>query len=100
GLTAMPGAVPTIWCDLRGIAKDKQRAIVQPYIASMQIAALAVLTAQHGLPAALGVNVLLSIAPLVAGAVAGLALFGKVNDALFRRALLCVLFASGLGYLV
>jgi len=31
GLTAMPGAVPTIWCDLRGLPKDQQRGLVQPY---------------------------------------------------------------------
>jgi hypothetical protein len=45
GVTAMPGAVPTIWCDLRGIPKEQQRGFVQPYIAAMQIAALAILAA-------------------------------------------------------
>jgi uncharacterized membrane protein YfcA len=100
GVTAMPGAVPTIWCDLRGLSKDQQRGFVQPYIAAMQVAALGMLAAQKGLPAALGINVLLSIAPLAAGVAVGLALFGRMSDSLFRRAMLCVLFASGLGYLV
>ena len=100
GLTAMPGAMPTIWCDLRGIAKDRQRGLVQPYIAAMQVAALTMLATQRGLPAELAGNLLLCVAPLGAGALLGLALFGRVSDGVFRRAVLCVLLASGLGYVV
>ena len=36
GLTAMPGALPTNWCDLRGVAKEVQRGEVQPFIAAMR----------------------------------------------------------------
>src|SRR4029453_3926971 len=35
-LTAMPSAVPTLWCDLRGLSKDQQRGIVQPFMVAMQ----------------------------------------------------------------
>jgi uncharacterized protein len=28
--TAMPGAVPTLWCELRGFSKEQQRGLVQP----------------------------------------------------------------------
>jgi uncharacterized membrane protein YfcA len=37
GLTAMPGAIPTIWCDMHGVPKAQQRGLVQPFIAAMQI---------------------------------------------------------------
>ena len=37
GLTAMPGALPTIWCDMHGFSKNQQRGLVQPFIAAMQI---------------------------------------------------------------
>ena len=37
GLTAMPGALPTIWCDMHGLPKTQQRGLVQPFIAAMQI---------------------------------------------------------------
>jgi hypothetical protein len=37
GLTAMPGAIPTIWCDMHGIPKNRQRGIVLPFIAIMQV---------------------------------------------------------------
>lgn len=100
GVTGMPGALPTIWCDLRGLAKESQRGLVQPYITAMQLAALAILAAQHELPDALMGDVLFSLAPLAAGTLAGLALFGKVNDGLFRRALLGVLLVSGLIYVI
>ena len=36
GLTAMPCAIPTIWCDMRGMPKSDQRGLVQPFIAIMQ----------------------------------------------------------------
>lgn len=100
GVTAMPGAIPTIWYDLRGLAKDRQRGLIQPYIASMQVAALAILAARHGLPDALIGDLLFSLAPLAAGTLVGLALFGRVSDGPFRRVLLGVLFVSGLVYII
>lgn len=98
GLTAMPGAVPTIWGDLRGLAKDRQRGVVQPYITAMQLAALAFLAAESGIPTSLAPEVLRSLAPLAAGTLVGLALFGRVSDGQFRRVLLSVLLLSGLVY--
>jgi uncharacterized membrane protein YfcA len=98
GLTAMPGAVPTIWGDLRGLDKASQRGVVQPYITAMQIAALAFLAVERGVPTTLGPEVLHSLAPLAAGTLVGLLLFGRVNDGQFRRVLLSVLLISGLVY--
>jgi uncharacterized protein len=100
GLTAMPGVAPTIWCDLRGVAKDRQRGLVQPYITAMQIAALALLAMRHGLSRIMVEHILLSLPVLAAGALVGLMLFGKVNDGVFRRVLLGVLLLSGLTYFV
>jgi hypothetical protein len=100
GLTAMPGAIPTMWADLRGMPKDRQRGLVQPYIAAMQVAALLLLAAQHDLPKALAGTVAWNLAPLALGAATGLALFGRVSDLVFRRALLCTLLASGVVYIV
>jgi uncharacterized membrane protein YfcA len=98
GLTAMPGAVPTVWSDLRGIAKDRQRGLLQPYIAAMQVAALALLVAADGVPQGLARHLGVALPPLVAGGALGLALYGKVNDRLFRRAVLCALLLSGAGF--
>lgn len=98
GLTAMPGALPTVWCDLHGVPKDQQRGLLQPYIATMQVAALALLASRHGVPGALLGNVGAALVPLVVGGAVGLALFGRVNDRVFRRAVLCALLLSGIGF--
>jgi hypothetical protein len=74
------GAVPTIWYDLRGLAKDRQRGLVQPYITAMQITALAILAARRGVPDVLIDNLVFSLAPLAGGTLIGLALFGKVRE--------------------
>jgi uncharacterized protein len=100
GLTAMPGAALTVWCDLRGLAKERQRGLLQPYIAALQIAALAYLAARGELPEALIKEVLFSLGPLAVGTLLGLALFGRVSDLLFRRVLLSVLLVSGLIHVI
>jgi hypothetical protein len=66
----------------------------------MQVASLGFLAARSELPQTLPANVLYSVLPLAGGVLLGLALFGRVSDAVFRRALLFVLLASGLSYLL
>jgi hypothetical protein len=66
----------------------------------MQIAALGLLAARHGLSHVMLGHILLSLPVLAAGAFVGLMLFGRVNDGLFRRVLLGVLLLSGLTYFV
>jgi hypothetical protein len=100
GLAAMPGALPTIWCDLQGLPKEQQRGLVQPFIAIMQIFALALLLAHHRLSTKVLVDAALGIPALAAGTALGLALFGRVSDAVFRRAILGVLFVAGLALIV
>jgi hypothetical protein len=66
----------------------------------MQVAAWAILAAEHGVPEALIGDIVLSMAPLAVGIVVGSALFGRVSDVRFRRVLLGVLPVSGLIYVV
>lgn len=97
GLTAMPGALPTIWCDLRGMAKETQRGMVQPFIAAMQFLAIVLLLLQPAkLPDGLFANLLISLPALALGTYIGLKLFGKADDTMFRRAVLGLLLISGL----
>jgi len=98
GVTAMPGAVVTVWYDLRGLPKDGQRGLVQPYIAVLQVAALGLLAARGELPESLAGELALALLPLAVGAAVGVALFRRVSDRLFRRAMLSVLLVSGLSY--
>jgi uncharacterized membrane protein YfcA len=95
GLTAMPGALPTIWCDMHGVPKNQQRALVQPFIAAMQLFALALMLMRHDLSSKVLVDLVLSIPALLAGSALGIFAFRNVNEATFRRIILIVLLLSG-----
>ncbi len=96
GLTAMPGALPTIWCDLNGVPKTEQRGLVQPFIAAMQLFALALMLMRGDLSTKVLLDLALSIPALLAGSALGIVAFRYVNDATFRRIVLIVLLLSGL----
>lgn len=95
GLTAMPGAVPTIWCDLRGMPKAGQRGLVQPFIAAMQMSALALMIGRGNFPAKITVDLAVSAPAMVAGALLGMLAFRRVNDLAFRKIVLVMLLLSG-----
>ena len=96
GLTAMPGALPVIWCDLRGMPKDQQRGMVQPYIVAMQLFALALMLSRNELSTKALMDLTMSMPALAAGTALGIALFGKVDEAWFRRIVLAILLVAGL----
>ena len=96
GLTAMPGALPTIWCDMHGMPKDQQRGLVQPFIAAMQVSALMLMLSRHELPTNILIDLAVSLPPLAAGTMLGLLLFRRINEAAFRRIILIMLLISGL----
>jgi uncharacterized protein len=100
GLTAMPGALPTIWCDLHGLPKNQQRGLVQPFIAAMQMFALALMLSGHDLSPQLLVDFAISLPSLAAGTALGIVLFRRVSDVSFRRVILTVLLFSGLSLVV
>jgi uncharacterized protein len=96
GLTAMPGAMLVIWCDLRGVLKERQRGLVQPYILGMQVFAIALLLSRDGaINSDLLKYLLLALPALAAGTFAGVALFGTIDDKKFRYSVLCLLLLSG-----
>ncbi|SDN69368.1 sulfite exporter TauE/SafE family protein [Afipia sp. GAS231] len=96
GLTAMPGAIPTIWCDIHGVPKTEQRGLVQPFIAAMQIFALVLMLLHNDLSSKVLVEFAASIPALLAGAALGIFAFRSVNEASFRRIILVMLLFSGL----
>jgi len=95
GLTAMPGALPTMWCDLLGMPKDQQRGLVQPYIVVLQLFALALMLAHNSFTTKALLNLTCSLPALAAGVAVGIALFRRVSNATFRSAVLVVLFVAG-----
>src|SRR5882757_9865346 len=95
GLTAMPGAIPTIWCDMRGMPKSDQRGLVQPFIAIMQVLALTLLLGKQGLSSRIVVDLAISLPALFAGSMLGIVAFRNINEIGFRRTILIVLLFSG-----
>jgi hypothetical protein len=95
GLTAMPGALPTLWCERRGMPKEQQRGFVQPYIVAMQVFALALMLSHNTLPSQMLVTLTYNLPALAAGVALGIVLFRRVNDALFRNVVLAVLLFAG-----
>jgi hypothetical protein len=98
GLTAMPGAAPVVWCDLRGLPKEQQRGVVQPYIAAMQLVAMVLLIGSGNLSRSVAVEFAMTLPALLAGTALGIFLFGKIDDATFRRFVLIALLVSGLSF--
>ena len=94
--TAMPGALPTIWCDMHGVPKNQQRGLVQPFIAAMQIFALVLMLSHSSLSSKLVVDFVVSLPALAAGTLLGIAMFRSVNELAFRRFILLILLFSGL----
>ena len=96
GLTAMPGALPTIWCDMHGMPKIQQRGLIQPFIAVMQLFALALMLSHNSLSSRVFINFGICLPALAAGTSLGIILFGRVNELAFKRIILALLLVSGL----
>jgi hypothetical protein len=95
GATAFPGAVPTIWCSLKGLSKAEQRGIVQPFILFMQVATIAWFSRLGIFASATWTTFLWCIPAVIGGTMLGLKLFHAVDDAKFRQVVLFFLLVSG-----
>ncbi len=99
GFSAFPGAAVVVWTGLRGLPKQQVRAIVQPYILVMQVAALAMLAISRPGAFDRGFLVLLGLTmPVVLPlTLAGVWLYRRLDDGRFRRIALLLLAISGSG---
>jgi uncharacterized membrane protein YfcA len=95
GATAFPGAIPTIWCSLRGLSKIEQRGIVQPFILIMQIGTLAYFSKLGIFAAATWTTYFWCVPAVISGTWLGLYLFNRIDDTKFRRLVLLFLLISG-----
>jgi len=103
GAAAFPGAILTIWCGLKGWNKSRQRAMSQPFIMIMQIAALAVITLSRGTaahPAGFDEANLLFVPASLLGTAVGLLLFRRLSDRQFAAAVNILLVVSGISYIL
>jgi len=100
GLTGLGGVVVTLWCQLRGGSKDAQRAIYQPVL----FATFATTAISYAFAGAYTVETLklyvFALPVLIAAIWCGFWLYGKLDDAAFRKIILLLLLVLGVALIV
>jgi hypothetical protein len=100
GATGLGGLIPAIWTGLRGWSRDEQRAVFQPTAAAtfvitiLFLSGLGIITQESMRLFAIGLPV------LAAGSWLGWRCYGRLDESLFRKAVLMCLLVSGLLLLV
>lgn len=96
GIAGLTGAVPTIWCALRGWSREDQRGAMQPFNFALQIAAVFAYGYQGLLTQQVGLLFALALPAMIVGVAAGVALYRRIDDVWFRRIVLWLLLVSGI----
>jgi uncharacterized membrane protein YfcA len=100
GATGLAGLIPAIWTGLRGWSRDEQRAVFQPTAAAtfvvtiLFLSGFGIITKESMRLFAIGLPV------LAAGSWLGWRSYGRLDEGLFRKAVLMCLLVSGLLLLV
>ncbi len=98
--TGLAGIVPVIWSGMRGWTRDEQRAVFQPTgVATFAMALVAF--GGSGLVTLDTVRLFtMGLPAIVAGMLGGWVLYGRLDEAMFRKVVLVLLLLSGLSLLV
>lgn len=100
GLSGLSGVLVTIWCQLRGWTRDQQRAVFQP----VAVAIFLMTGAWLGGAGVIGADTLrlflIGLPALLAGTWLGLKLYGRLDEAAFRKVVLIVLLVSGIALML
>jgi uncharacterized protein len=100
GATGLAGIAMTIWCTVRGWPRDEQRAVFQPIGVSVFLMTALWLGGTGQLSAATGRLFLIGLPALLVGHWVGLRLYGRLDEAGFRKIVLGLLLVSGLGLIL
>jgi uncharacterized membrane protein YfcA len=99
GFGGFAGIVPTLWCTLQGMAKDKQRVIIQNF----NLGALIFTMIAYLYKGIITVSMLPYFAVLVPAmlipSILGTKLYHRISDVAFRRLVLSLLTLSGIALL-
>jgi uncharacterized membrane protein YfcA len=96
GITGLAGILVTIWCGLRGWPKDVQRTVFQPVAVAIFLMSALWIGAKGAITPEIIKMFLIGLPALFAGTWLGLKLFGRLDEASFRKVVLVLLLASGL----
>jgi uncharacterized membrane protein YfcA len=95
GMTGLAGILVTIWSGLRGWPKEVQRTIFQPVAVAIFVMSALWLGGKGAVTAETVKLFVIGLPFLIGGSWLGLKLFGRLNEAGFRKIVLALLFASG-----
>jgi hypothetical protein len=99
-LTGLGGIAVTLWCQLAGGPKDTQRAVFQPVMFATFIMSAISLSIAGGITDQTVRLYLICLPALVIGIWCGFKLYGKLDDAAFRKLILTLLLISGMSLVV
>lgn len=100
GIGGFSGALPAMWGDLKGLRKDAARAIFQPFIVAMQVAAAIGLAFGGFIGRESWVMLLTALPALLVGAWLGVRAYKVIPAEGFRVVLLVLLLLSGLSLVI
>ena len=95
GATGLAGIIAVIWCQLRGWAKDAQRAVFQPVGVATFALSAAWLGGQGSISREVVPLFAVALPVVIAGTWLGLKFYGTLDEAQFRKIVLVLLLASG-----
>jgi uncharacterized membrane protein YfcA len=95
GLTGLGGIIVTVWCQMRGWPKDVQRTVFQPIILVSGVLTVVSFTAAGAATPETLKLWLIGTPVMLAGVWLGLKLYGKLDEAAFRKVVLWLLLFSG-----
>jgi uncharacterized protein len=96
GVTGLAGILVTIWCGLRGWPKEMQRTVFQPVAVAIFLMSALWIGAKGAITPEIIKLFLIGLPALFAGTWLGLKLFGRLDEASFRKVVLALLLASGI----
>jgi uncharacterized membrane protein YfcA len=95
GITGLAGILVIIWCGLRGWSKDVQRAVFQPVAIAIFVMSALWIGAKGAITPDVIKLFLIGLPALFAGTWLGMKLFGRLDEATFRKIVLALLLVSG-----
>lgn len=100
GLASLSGAIPTIWLSMRPWPKAETRAVLQPFNVAILGCTVLILALRGAYDAKALTAIAVTFPVLLLSVQVGIAAFRRVSDDQFRRVLILLCLAMGLGILL
>ena len=96
GFAALGGLLPTIWVGLQKLPKNSQRGTYEPFIFITSIASIISFYFAGLITLSILVDFIKVFPALILGSWIGIRIYPKINEELFRKAILGLIFVAGL----